>query len=72
MERLTSKVLRKSWRFLAAGYELDWLAADWLKELQNTSEELGGGELWSVSENHRKVSRVPSPTFLYAFLYDTS
>ena len=66
MERLTSKVLRKSWRFL----EYDWLAADsswqqivqsWLKELQNTSEELGGGELWSVSENHRKVSRVRSP-----------
>ena len=61
MERLTSKVLRKSWRFLAAEYY--WLAADWLKELQNTSEELGGGELWSVSENHRKVSRVLSPTF---------
>ena len=49
-------VLRKSWRFL----EYDWAAkhGSWLKELQNTSEELGGGKKWSVSENHRKVSRV--------------
>tara|TARA_Y100001956_G_scaffold42479_1_gene41458 strand:- start:1244 stop:1387 length:144 start_codon:yes stop_codon:yes gene_type:complete len=36
-------VLRKSWRFL----EYDWAAkhGSWLKELQNTSEELGGGGL---------------------------
>ena len=60
MERISSKVLRKSWRFLD-DYEYDWLAADWLKVLQNTSEELGVGKKWSVSENHRKVSRVRSP-----------
>ena len=29
------------------------------------------GEFWSVSENHRKVRRVCSPTFLNKTQYDT-
>ena len=36
------------------------------------TEELGVGELWSVSENHRKVSRESTPTLRDPFLYDTS
>lgn len=60
IERISSKVLRKSWRFL----EYDW-AANWQQIMAQSFTEylrgIGSGEFWSGSENHRKVSRVRTP-----------